>query len=78
MLNICTLVAIITNFKYISIMVNKILNLEGVTKLTTKQQKEIKGNGGDLIACRCTDGSLVVGHAENCQLLIEQFCSSDI
>lgn len=58
-------------------MLQNILKLEGAEEITKAAQKEIKGSGGDLIACRCADGSLVVGHADNCKSLIEQFCSSE-
>ena len=58
-------------------MLKNILNLEGAEELTKSAQKEIKGSGGDLIACHCPDGSLVVGHADNCQSLIDHFCALD-
>lgn len=58
-------------------MLKNILKLEGAVELSRSAQKEIKGSGDDLIACRCPDGSLVIGHADDCQSLINQFCALD-
>lgn len=57
-------------------MLKNILNL-GAQQLTRNEQKAIKGKGGDLLACRCPDGTLVVGHADNCSTLVNQFCAQD-
>lgn len=58
-------------------MLKNILKLEGAQELSKATQKLIKGNGGDLMACRCSDGSLVVGHADSCEQLVNQFCAQD-
>jgi hypothetical protein len=59
-------------------MVNKILNLEGATKLTTKEQKKITGKGDDLLACTCPDGSRVIAHGNSCEEVIGLFCAADM
>jgi hypothetical protein len=58
-------------------MLKNILKLEGAVGLSKAEQKTIKGSGGDLLACRCPDGSLVVGHADTCDQLVSQFCALD-
>ncbi len=59
-------------------MVKKILNLQGATKLSRNEQKEIIGKGGDLLACTCPDGSRVIAHGDSCEQVIAQFCAADM
>ena len=66
-------------------MLEKILKLQGIQKLSKNEQQliqgqqSIKGQGpGDLLACRCPDtGELVVGHADNCTTLTSLLCPSN-
>ncbi len=66
-------------------MLENILKLEGVHELSNGEQKSIKGNGvirgggGDpIIACICPgSGTLVVGHADNCEILTKLLCGTD-
>lgn len=64
-------------------MLENILKLEGVRKLSNGEQKSIKGNGpirgggNEIIACVCPGtGELVVGHADNCEILTKILCGS--
>ena len=59
-------------------MLNNILNLEGAQQLSKGEQKLINGKGdSDILACRCPNGSVVVGHADNCATLINLLCELD-
>lgn len=59
-------------------MLKNILNLEGAQKLSRNEQKSINGKGdGAILACRCPNGSVVVGHADNCSTLINLLCELD-
>ena len=58
-------------------MLKNILKLDGAQELSKEMQKSVKGMGGDIIACRCPDGSLVVGHGDDCSYLIDHFCLLD-
>lgn len=59
-------------------MVKNILNVQGVRTLSKNEQKEIKGQGSDLLACACPDGSRVIGHGNSCEEVIAQFCAQDM
>ncbi|WP_264542531.1 MULTISPECIES: hypothetical protein [Flavobacterium] len=59
-------------------MLQNILNLQGASTLSKNEQKEIKGKGGDLLACTCPDGSRVIAHGDTCQEVIAQFCAADM
>lgn len=59
-------------------MLKNILNLEGVQEINKNEQKAIIGKGNfDILACRCPDGTIVVGHADNCGSLITILCELD-
>ncbi|TPD68372.1 hypothetical protein [Flavobacterium microcysteis] len=65
-------------------MLENILKLEGVHKLSNGEQKTIKGNGiirgggNDIIACICPGtGNVVVGHADSCEILTKLLCPQD-
>lgn len=58
-------------------MLKNILQLDGAQELSKEMQKTVTGKGGDLMACQCPDGSLVVGHANDCSYLINHFCLLD-
>ncbi|MEO8515838.1 MAG: hypothetical protein ABI426_03795 [Flavobacterium sp.] len=59
-------------------MLKNILNLEGVQKISRSEQKLINGKGDtDILACRCPNGAIVVGHADNCTTLINLLCELD-
>lgn len=58
-------------------MLKNILNLEGAEELTKSAQKEIKGKGGDLLACLCPDGTRIITHGDSCDQVIAQFCALD-
>jgi hypothetical protein len=58
-------------------MLKNILKLEGAQQLSKSEQKAVKGKGGELMACRCPNGTLVVGHADDCSSLINHFCELD-
>lgn len=66
-------------------MLENILKLEGARKLSNEEQKSINGGGrirggggNEIIACLCPGtGELVVGHADNCEILTKLLCSSD-
>lgn len=58
-------------------MLKNILKLQGAKELSKSEQKSINGKGGDLLACLCPDGQMVVGHADNCNQLINAFCALD-
>jgi hypothetical protein len=58
-------------------MLKNILNLEGAQELSKKEQKLINGKGGDILACRCPNGTVVVGHADSCSTLINLLCELD-
>lgn len=58
-------------------MLKNILKLQGAKELSKTEQKAINGKGGDLLACRCDDGQLVVGHADNCKQLTDMFCAQE-
>lgn len=55
-------------------MLNNILKLKGAEELTRTAQKEIKGSGGELMACLCPSGQLVVAHGDSCREIVNQFC----
>lgn len=79
LMNVCTLVFILNNkLLNFTIMLNKILKLEGASTLSKNEQKEIKGKGGDLLACTCPDGSRVIAHGNSCEEVIGQFCAADM
>lgn len=59
-------------------MVKNILNLQGVSTLSKNEQKEIKGKGGDLLACLCPDGTRVIAHGNSCDDVVAQFCALDM
>lgn len=56
-------------------MLKKILSLKGADALSKEAQKEIKGQGGGIIACYCPDGTLVVSHSDSCDDAINHFCA---
>nr|WP_294939330.1 hypothetical protein [uncultured Flavobacterium sp.] len=58
-------------------MLKNILQFEGAKELSKSEQKSITGKDGDILACRCPNGSLVVGHADNCTTLINLLCESE-
>ncbi|TGD59656.1 hypothetical protein [Flavobacterium humi] len=58
-------------------MLKNILKLDGAKELSKNEQKSINGKGGDLLACRCDNGQLVVGHADNCKQLTDAFCPQE-
>lgn len=59
-------------------MLKNILNLEGAQQLSRSEQKLINGKGGsDILACRCPNGSIVVGHADSCDTLVNLLCELD-
>ena len=59
-------------------MVKSILNLRGVQALSKNEKKEIKGQGSDLLACLCSDGTRVIAHGNSCEEVIGQFCALDM
>ena len=58
-------------------MLKNILKLQGAKQLNRTEQKNIQGKGGELMACRCPNGVLVVGHADSCSTLINNLCEMD-
>ncbi|MCL9804433.1 hypothetical protein NAT51_02800 [Flavobacterium amniphilum] len=58
-------------------MLKNILKLDGAQELSKEMQKSVKGKGGELMACLCPDGQLVVAHGDSCDLIISQFCALD-
>lgn len=58
-------------------MLKNILNLAGTQELSKSEQKLINGKGGDILACLCPNGTVVVGHADNCSTLINILCELD-
>ena len=58
-------------------MLKEILKLEGVTEVSKLAQKSIIASGTPLLACKCPDGSLVIGHGITCATVINQFCLLD-
>ncbi|MGH2665553.1 hypothetical protein [Flavobacterium sp.] len=59
-------------------MLKNILKLQGAKELSKNEQKAINGKGeGDLLACRCPDGQLVVAHGDNCAQVINAFCAQE-
>ncbi|HKX85707.1 MAG TPA: hypothetical protein VJL37_03480 [Flavobacterium sp.] len=59
-------------------MLKNILQLDGAQELSNEMQKSITGQGGELMACRCPDGSLVVAHGDYCEQIVSQFCGQDM
>jgi hypothetical protein len=58
-------------------MLKNILKLDGALELSKEMQKSVTGKGGDLMACKCPSGQLVVAHGDSCQQIIDQFCGLD-
>ena len=63
-------------------MLKNILKLDGAQELSKEMQKTVTGKGGrliadeggDLMACLCPSGQLVVAHGNSCQEIVNQFC----
>ena len=58
-------------------MLKNILELNGAQELSKEMQKSVTGKGGDLMACLCPNGQVVVAHGDSCQVIVNQFCALD-